>query len=406
MKIELLKSRIDKLAGQMQSGDLAVIFANELPAMPVPFLQDKNFVYFTGLEIPKAIFVLQKVKEKAVPTLFIERGIPEREVWEGKKMTLAAAQELTGIESVQYLDLFRSHISAKLASVSRLIVNTNYTHMDDALDRRGNFVRKARERFIQLDCLSLNKLMPQLRMEKDAWEIEQLSHAIELTAKGIKRIYREAKAGMNEAELEAILRFEAVANQAKHLGFSPIIASGENATTLHYENNNCEIGENDLVLLDVGAAWNNYSADISRTFPVAGKFSARQKEVYAAVLAVQKEIIALIKPGVTMQELNSKTIELISQALKDLGLIQDDSEIKKYYMHSIGHHLGLDTHDLADRAKPLSPGCVITIEPGIYIKAEKIGVRIEDDILVTETGYRNLSESIPKEIADLEELCK
>jgi Xaa-Pro aminopeptidase len=397
---------MDKLAEQMQTGDLAVIFANELPTQPVAFLQDKNFDYFTGLQIPKAIFLLQKIKDKTVPALFIERGIPEREVWEGKKLTLEAAKELTGIENIQYLDLFRSYISAKLPTITRLIVNTNHTHMDDALDRRGNFVRKARERFIQLDCLALNKLMPALRMEKDEWEVEQLSRAIELTEKGIRRIYREAKAGMNEAELEAILRFEAVANQAKHLGFSPIIASGENATTLHYENNNCEIGENELVLLDVGAAWNNYSADISRTFPVAGKFSPRQKEVYAAVLSIQKEIIAMIKPGVTMQELNSKTLELIGKALKDLGLIQDNSEIRKYYMHSIGHHLGLDTHDLSDNSKPLTAGCVITVEPGIYIKAEKIGVRIEDDILVTETGYRNLSESIPKEIADLEKLCK
>ena len=404
--IKIFNSRREKLATEMQSGDLVVIFANEMPSMPVPFLQDKNFYYLTGLEIPKAIFLLEKINNKSVSHLFIERGIPEMEVWEGKKMTVEEARELTGIESVQYLDRFNDFISAKLPNMERLLVNIEHLNFEDVLDKRAKFAQNARERFIHLTFQPVTNLMKDLRMIKDEWEIEQLSKAIEITERGIRHIYSQSKAGDNEAKLQAMLHYEAIAANAKHMGFSAIIAGGGNATTLHYGENNCDIDENSLVLLDVGAAWNNYSADISRTFPISGKFTPRQKEVYAAVLAVQKEIIEMVKPGVTMQELNSKTNELIIKELKNLGLIKENSEFRKYYMHSIGHHLGLDTHDLADRTKPLTAGCVITVEPGIYIKEEKIGVRIEDDILVTENGYRILSKSIPKEIEELEELCK
>ncbi len=404
--IKIFNSRREKLATEMQSGDLVVIFANEMPSMPVSFLQDKNFYYLTGLEIPKAIFLLEKINNKSVSHLFIERGIPEMEVWEGKKMTVEEARELTGIESVQYLDRFNNFISAKLPNMERLLVNIEHLNIDDVLDKRAKFAQNARERFIHLTFQPVTNLMKNLRMIKDEWEIEQLSKAIEITERGIRHIYSQSKAGDNEAKLQAMLHYEAIAANAKHMGFSAIIAGGVNATTLHYGENNCDIDENSLVLLDVGAAWNNYSADISRTFPISGKFTPRQKEVYAAVLAVQKEIIEMVKPGVTMQELNSKTNELIIKELKNLGLIKENSEFRTYYMHSIGHHLGLDTHDLADRTKPLTAGCVITVEPGIYIKEEKIGVRIEDDILVTENGYRILSKSIPKEIEELEELCK
>ena len=404
MNTELFLARKDKLATHMLDGDLAVIFANEIPNMPVPFLQDKDFYYFTGLEIPNAIYLLTKVKDKAVAMLFIERGIPAMEVWEGKKMTLVEAKELSGIETVQYLDLFRATISKMLAGVKRVVINTKPISMDSGLDKRNNFVQKARERNIQLAFMPLSEIMPKLRSEKDAWEIEQLQKAIDITEKGIRRIYKEARAGQNECVLEAMLRYEIIASGAKHLGFTPIIASGQNATTLHYEDNNCEIGENDLVLLDVGAAYNNYSADISRTFPVSGKFTDRQKEVYTEVLSIQKQIIEMIKPGVTFLELNTETNKLISASLKKLGLINEDNEFKKYYMHSFGHHLGLETHDVSDRDMPLTAGCVITVEPGIYIKEENIGIRIEDDILVTEDGYKNLSASIPKEIEELERL--
>ncbi|MCK4653865.1 MAG: M24 family metallopeptidase, partial [Candidatus Cloacimonetes bacterium] len=201
---------------------------------------------------------------------------------------------------------------------------------------------------------------------------------------------------------EALLIYEARKNGIKHMAFKPIIASGKNAATLHYEKNNSKIGKNDLVLLDVGASYNNYSADISRTFPVSGKFTKRQKAVYEEVLNINKAIIKMIKPGVSLPDLNKRTIELITEALIRLKLIKDKKDYKKYYMHSVCHHLGMDAHDIGKRDSILKAGNIITVEPGIYIPEEKIGVRIEDDILVTKDGYKNLSENIPKEIKELE----
>jgi Xaa-Pro aminopeptidase len=193
-------------------------------------------------------------------------------------------------------------------------------------------------------------------------------------------------------------------NGVQRWGFAPIIAAGINAATLHYKQNNCLIAQNDMILMDVGASYQNYSADITRCFPISGKFSPRQREVYLEVLAVQKEIIAMIKPGISMVQLNEKTNELIQQALIRLGLINEPKDFRRYYMHSIGHHLGMDTHDLGARDSVLEAGNVITIEPGIYIQEENLGIRIEDDIMVTESGFINLSQAIPKEIDDIERI--
>jgi len=259
-----------------------------------------------------------------------------------------------------------------------------------------------KQHFPQILAADITKLMIPLRSVKSDWEIEQLQKAIAITGSGIKNIMKKAKVGMMEYELDAILKYEINRSGMKHIGFKSIIAAGKNAATLHYEKNNSKIGKDEMVLLDVGAACNGYSADISRTFPVTGKFTKRQKQVYSEVLSINKQIIEMVKPGVGFKELNKKTVELIQNSLMKLKLIKDKTEYRKYYMHSVGHHLGMDTHDLGARDSVLEAGNVITIEPGIYIPEESIGVRIEDDILVTSNGYQNLSENIPKEIKDLE----
>ncbi|HQB98035.1 MAG TPA: M24 family metallopeptidase, partial [Candidatus Cloacimonadota bacterium] len=241
---------------------------------------------------------------------------------------------------------------------------------------------------------------------KSEWEIMQLQKAIDVTGKGILDIWENAQAGMMEYELEAMLFYRIQRSGLKHWGFAPIIASGINAATLHYEKNDCQIGTNDLVLMDVGASYMNYSADISRTFPISGVFSERQKDVYSAVLRVQKEIISMIHPGVSLMDLQKRTRELIAQELIELKLITEASEVGKYYMHGVSHFLGMDTHDVGGRTAILEPGNVITVEPGIYIPEERIGVRIEDDVLVTEEGYCVLSQNIPKEISEIEEILK
>ena len=248
--------------------------------------------------------------------------------------------------------------------------------------------------------------MVKLRAYKDEWEISQMVRAIEITGKGIRRIYKNAEVGMHEYELEAMYLYEVYKNGLKHIGFKSIVAAGKNATTLHYEKNRAKIQKGDLVLLDIGALCNNYSADISRTFPIEQKFSQRQKDVYSGVLSVQKAIIDMVKPNVKISDLQNRTKELLRDVLYDLKLIKNDEELSKYYMHGVSHHLGMDTHDIMPRDSILEAGNVITVEPGLYIPEESIGVRIEDDILVTENGHKNLSAMIPKEIDELEEFRK
>jgi len=277
-----------------------------------------------------------------------------------------------------------------------------YNNIDKPLNKIQDFINKSKQHFPQITAMDITKLMIPLRSVKTKWEIEQMQKAIDITGEGIKNIIKKSKIGMMEYELDAILKYEINRNGLKHIGFKSIVAAGENAATLHYEQNNSKIKKDEMVLLDVGAACNGYSADISRTFPVSGKFTQRQKEVYSEVLAINKKIIKMVKPGIGMTELNEKTVELIQKSLIKLKLIKDKKDYRKYYMHSVGHHLGMDTHDLGSRNSVLKVGNVITIEPGIYIPEEKIGVRIEDDILVTKTGYKNLSVNIPKEIKDLE----
>ncbi|MDP8268628.1 MAG: aminopeptidase P family protein [Candidatus Tenebribacter davisii] len=401
MNSKLLTDRRTKLFKQLKTKESIVVFAASLPHYPRNFLQDKNFKYLTGLDIPDAVLVIYKNKQPVIE-LFIERGIPEMEVWVGKKMTKKEAAEASGIDKISYLDEFERKIGNYMASSTKVHTNTGYNSIDKTFNKPQDFINKIKQYFPHIFAMDMTKIMIPLRSVKTKWEIEQMQKAIDVTGEGIKNIMKRSKVGMMEYELEAILQYEVTRNGFNHMGFKSIVAAGKNAATLHYEQNNCKIGKDEMVLLDVGAACNGYSADISRTFPVSGKFTKRQKEVYSEVLNINKKIIKMVKPGVGMKELNKKTVELIQKALIKLKLIKDKKDYFTYYMHSVGHHLGMDTHDIGARDSILKIGNVITVEPGIYIAEEGIGVRIEDDILVTKTGYKVLSENIPKEVDDLE----
>jgi Xaa-Pro aminopeptidase len=396
------KERRKKLHEILEDGDLAIIFATSALVYPHYLRQESNFLYFTKLEIPDAVYIQKKIKDKQQTALFIERPIPELEVWDGKKLSKEEALAKTGVDSVFYLDELNRKMSYYLAGTSRCYLNLNNANLELPLNKQQLFAQKLRERYPALIIEDIIKPISKLRAVKDKWEIQQIQKAIDVTGKAIEEMMKNARSGMMEYELEAYLLYTIRAAGLPHLGFHPIIGSGINAATLHYNQNNSKIGRNDLILMDVGAACNGYSADITRTFPVSGKFNNRQKEVYQAVLDINKEIISLLKPGVSLLELNNRSVELITDALFKLELIKKKEEYFKFYMHSIGHHLGMDTHDIIDRQELLMEGNVITVEPGIYIPKEKIGVRIEDDILITNKGFKNLSAAIPKEIEELE----
>ncbi len=387
----------------MANGEACIIFANQAENLR-KFSQDNNFLYFTGLNIPNAILVLIKSADAVQEMLFIERGIPEREVWDGKKMTKDEAQEISEIRRVLYLDEYDATMSMWCPMLNKIHANIGFVALDQPLNYALYRLEPLRIRFPQIQIADITPLITPMRKVKDAWEIEQMQKAIDITGEGILDIIRQARASMYEYELEAMLFYRMQRSGAHHWGFAPIIASGINAATLHYGQNNCRIEEGQLVLMDVGAAYNNYSADVTRCFPVSESFSDRQRQIYQLVLDVQKEIIEMIKPGVSLMDLQVRTRELLAESALAIGLIKDLDEITRYYMHGVSHFLGLDTHDLGGRNAILEVGNVITVEPGIYIPEENLGVRIEDDVLVTESGNRVLSHNIPKEISEIEEI--
>ncbi|MCB5279615.1 MAG: Xaa-Pro aminopeptidase [Candidatus Cloacimonetes bacterium] len=405
MKPEIVSPRREKLLSSLNEQDAVILFA-ALETKLEKFKQENNFLYLTGLSIPNAIYLGYKSSKGNMEYLFIQRSDPEREVWEGKKLSIEEAKEQSGISRVLYLDEFDNMLTAYAPAINRIFTNIGHQALDAPLSYAMFRLQPVRERYPQIAILCITQIITPLRKIKSEWEIMQLQKAIDVTGKGIMDIWENAKPGMMEYELEAMLFYRIQRSGLKHWGFAPIIATGINAATLHYEKNECQIASNDLVLMDVGASNMNYSADISRTFPISGTFSRRQADVYNAVLRVQKHIIGMIRPGRTLGELQSKTRELIAKELMELGLIEDASQLMKYYMHGVSHFLGMDTHDLGGRESMLEPGNVITVEPGIYIPEESIGVRIEDDVLVTKEGYCVLSQNIPKEISELEDILK
>jgi Xaa-Pro aminopeptidase len=242
--------------------------------------------------------------------------------------------------------------------------------------------------------------MAALRAIKSEAEIELMRGAQESTRVAIEAMLCHAKPGMNESELEGAFDFALMKQGVRQHAFATIVAGGPRATTLHYSENCCTVEDGQMVLIDLGSANGHYSADISRTFPVNGKFTARQKEIYETVLAAQDLVIAAAKPGLTTRDLNNMVVDFYRSKLEQLGLTKD---VREYYYHGVSHHLGLDTHDICtERERTLKPGMVITVEPGLYIEDEGIGVRIENDVLITEDGCIDLSAAIPRTVADIE----
>ena len=403
MNAEITGVRREKLANLLTDGENIIVFANSQDKLS-KFTQDNNFLYLTGLNHPELIYVAGKFGERFNDMLFIERSDPERIVWEGKKLTAEEATEISGIKRVKYLDEFYNVLSGMTPMIKTIYSNLGFAALSKPLTYPMFMLEPIRSRHPQIQIKQLNDLIAPLRKIKDSWEIQQLQKAIDITGKGIMDIMESVTSSMMEYELEAMLFYRMQRSGVKNWGFAPIIAAGINAATLHYEKNECRIEAGELVLMDVGASYNNYSADITRCFPIGVTFSERQKQIYNIVLDTQKRVIEMIKPGVTLADLNQATTTFLAEGMLAIGLIDNTDDVTKYYMHSVSHFLGMDTHDLGGRMATLEVGNVITVEPGIYIPEEKLGVRIEDDVLVTDTGYCVLSQNIPKEIEEIEEI--
>lgn len=402
---ELTTSRRERLMNSLAENEAVIVFA-ALAGKLEKFKQENNFLYLTGVKAPGAIYMAIKRGNAGLEYLFIQRGIPEREVWEGKKLTRNEASASSGITNVLYLDEFNANLAMFAPMMSVVYANLGENDLERPLSYPMHRLLPLRERFPQIVLRDLSAVITPLRKVKDAWEVAQLQKAIDVTGQGIRDVWDKSYVGMNEFEIEAIIFYRMQRSGLKHWGFAPIVGAGINAATLHYDKNECEVKDGDLVLMDVGADHLNYSADITRCFPINGKFSPRQAAVYNSVLSVNKAIIDLIRPGVKLSFLQMRSRELLAEEMIKLGLITHPNEVTKYYMHGIGHFLGMDTHDVGGREATLEVGNIVTVEPGIYIPEENLGVRIEDDILVTDSGNQNLSSAIPKEIDEIEAILK
>ncbi|MEQ8197065.1 MAG: aminopeptidase P family protein [Clostridiaceae bacterium] len=412
MKSEVFKTNRENLLNNIEENSAAVFFAGIAPKKTGDeaylFTPDRNFYYLTGVDEQDIILLLVKGKEETKQILFIKKPDLELEKWIGKSIRAGEAKEKGAFRQIKYIEDFEDTLHGVLFKdgIERLYLDLERDRFSQRLTQEEEFAKEIKDKYPDKIIKNSYSLVSELRMIKSPEEIENIRKAIKITIDGVNELMKNSKAGMKEFELEAYFHFHCKRSGTKDLAFKTIAASGINATVLHYADNDSEIKDGDLVLFDLGAQYEYYNADITRTFPVNGKFTDRQKQVYEAVLRVNKKVIEELKPGINFKEINNKATEMIAEECIKLGLIKDAEEVRKYYWHSIGHSLGLDTHDVGKRETLLKPGMIYTVEPGIYIEEEGIGIRIEDDVLITEKGYEVLTKDMIKEIEEIEKFMK
>ncbi|WP_053360195.1 aminopeptidase P family protein [Clostridium sp. IODB-O3] len=402
------------LMNKIDNNSIVILFAGNAPKKTgdevYQFTPDRNFYYLTGISEENHIVVLSKFNNEISEKLFLKEIDLAKEMWNGKTLRDFEAKEISGIEDTVYMNEFYGYLNRLIKGAEEINLYLDLDRQDYCEeDSNGNkFAEVFKGKYPQVIIKNVSSNITPLRMIKSKSEIAEMQRAIDITIDGVESLMKNSKAGMKEYELEAYFDFVCKTNGVKDFAFRTIAAAGKNATTLHYVENNSEIKNDDLILFDLGAQWNFYNADITRTFPVGGKFTDRQKQVYEAVLRVNKAVIEKVKPGVVYKELNAWATDLIAEECIKLGIIKEKKDVSKYYWHSIGHNLGLDTHDVEPQGRNFvfEEGMVFTVEPGIYISEESIGIRIEDDVLVTADGCEVLTKGMMKEVSEIEAFMK
>ncbi len=404
MNKEFYKNNRQRVLDEISDNSLLILFAGKSPKKTgdenYQFTPNRNFYYLTGIDEEDHILVLSKINGESKEYLFIKEVDSVREKWEGKTIRKEEVADICDISDVKYLGDFNSFIE-------RIILNKEDINIYLDLEK-GNtsysFINEIKTQYFNINIKNVHNLIGKLRLIKTTEEVDRIKKAISITIEGVKELMKNSKPGIKEYELEAYFDFVCKKNGIKDLAFKTIAAAGKNATVLHYVTNDSELKDGDLILFDLGAQYKYYNGDISRTFPTNGKFTERQKEVYNAVLKVNNMVISEMKPGVSFLELNKKAREWIAEECISLGLITNKEDVSKYYYHSIGHSLGMDTHDieLENRDVIFEEGMIYTVEPGIYIEEEGIGIRIEDDILITKDGHEVLTKEMIKTVEEIE----
>lgn len=410
-----------KFAELLEPKSLAVFNSNDI--MPtnadgtMPFKQNSDLFYLSGIDQEESILLLfpDCPEEKHKEVLFLKETNEMIAIWEGHKYTKEEAFETSGIKTVYWLSQFEQVFNSLMAKAESVYLNSN-EHLRATVEvqtRDARFVKWCQENYPLHQYRRAAPLMHHLRAIKSDIEIDLMQQACNITEKGFRRVLNFVKPGVMEYEIEAEFLYEFIRNRSAGFAYSPIIASGANACVLHYIANNAQCQDGEVILFDVAAEYANYNSDMSRSIPVSGRFSKRQKAVYQSVRRVMQAAMQMLTPGNSIPEYHREVGKIMESELIELGLL-DRTDVKnqnpeqplyrKYFMHGTSHHLGLDVHDVGDMLRKFEPGMVLTVEPGIYIREENLGIRLENNVVVTQDGIIDLMKNIPIEAEEIEEL--
>ena len=406
---------------KLPAGAMAVFHSNDVQPTNAdgtrPFIQDSNLFWLSGIDQEESILILfpDAPDSKQKELLFVKKTSKEIAIWEGHKYTKQEARDTSAIENVRWTSSFEPVLKKLMSEADSVYIPTeDHSRKNLNVEKAGDrFARWCKEHFPTQQLKEASRIIYPLRMIKTPLEIELISKACEITEAGFRRVLPFVKPGVWEFEVEAEYIHEFTRRRARGFAYEPIIGSGESSCVLHYIENNKQCTDGDMLLMDVGACYTNYASDMTRTVPVNGKFSARQRAIYDAVHRCLDVGKAEMKAGVTQSEHHKIVASTVEKELVDLGLISmheirtqdsNDPAYRKYYMHKTTHSLGLDVHDVSVRTVPFAPGMVFTCEPGIYVREEGIGVRLENNIVITEDGNMDLMDSIPIDADEIETL--
>ncbi|MGY8919440.1 MAG: aminopeptidase P family protein [Flavobacteriales bacterium] len=416
-----IKNRNNFLS-KMKPNSVAVFNSNDIYPVSadstLPFEQHRDIFYLSGIDQEESVLILRtdKTNDITESILLLKETDDHIAVWEGPKVNKQQAYEISGIKNVYWLDDLEKIVDKLMLNCDNIYINENehYRAKVETETRDARFSKWLLNKYSNKKKERSNPILQRLRSVKDPIETKLIQQACDITNKGFRRILNFVKPGVWEYEIEAEFIHEFLINKSKKFAYTPIIASGNNANILHYIENNMQCKDGELILLDVGAEYANYSSDMTRTIPVNGKFNHRQKDVYNSVLKVKNEATKLLIPGTDWAEYHKEvgrlmTSELLELKLLDKADVQNESEekpaYKKYFMHGTSHHMGLDTHDYGLLDEPMEANMVFTVEPGIYLPDEGFGIRLEDDVVIQQTGGPiNLMKNIPIEIEEIEQL--
>ena len=407
------------LSAKLEENSIAIFNANDI--MPtnsdgtMPFKQNSDLFWLSGVDQEESVLAIVKNNNQVEEMLFLKETNEHIAIWEGAKLDKELAQKNSGVEKIYWLNQMDEVLNINIEKANKVYLNKNiHSRSTSEVETRDDRFRKTlTKRHPKKEIVEVAPIMHELRFIKSEIEIELMKHACDITEKGLRRILPIIKPGIMEYQIEAELMHEFLSNRSAGFAYQPIIGSGVDSCVLHYIDNNKMCKDGDILLMDFGAEYANYASDLTRTVPVNGRFSERQKNVYNAVHRVMKEATNMLRPGTDHKKMQQEVIKIMEEELISLGLFdkedvkrQDPSKpmYKKYFMHGTSHSLGLDVHDVGDTSTPMQPGMVFTCEPGIYIREEGIGIRLENDVLVTSGDPNDLMKNIPIDYQEIESL--